>query len=124
VGPRIYRERFYDLETDAVGRERLGGGAAGSHRCDNGFVGFDVGGLRLGDFHILYTVLVCLLLIRLFVVAQCTIHVHLPLRTNEPVLKSGASRIQVLGISELACHIWPVTGIIITVIGPPVFLLV
>ena len=123
VGPRIYRERFDDLETDAVGRERLGGGAAGSHRCDNGFVGFDVGGLRLGDFHILYTVLVCLSLVRLFVVAQCTIHVLLHLRTNL-FLESGASRIQVLGISELACHIWPVTGIIITVIGPPVFPLV
>jgi len=82
VGPRIYRERFYGLETDAVGRERLGGGVTGSHRCDNGFAGFDVGGLRLGDFHILYTVFVCLLLIRLFVVAQCTIHVLLHSRTN------------------------------------------
>ena len=82
VGPRIYRERFYDLGTDAVGRERLVGGVTGSHRCDDGFVGFDVGGLRLGDFHILYTVFVCLLLIRLFVVAQCTIPVHLPIRTN------------------------------------------
>ena len=82
VGPRIYRERFYDLETDAAGRERLGGGVTGSHRCDNGLVGFDVGGLRLGDFHILYTVFVCLLLIRLFAVVQCIIHVLLHLRTN------------------------------------------